>query len=123
MRRKLLIAGGVLAMIACMALQEHFAPAWAQTVPGPPRQYRTYAPSLTPAQTSAAIQTATQTFAVTGLSTADRIIVNGPTPTSLCPMVSARVSATDQIALDFTVLTAVACTPASGTYTVVAIRS
>lgn len=86
-------------------------------------QIRIYAPSLTPGATSAAIQTSTQTFAVVGITTADKIHVIGPTPTSLCPLVGARASAADQIALDFTVLTAVACTPAAGTYNVVAIRS
>jgi hypothetical protein len=84
---------------------------------------RVYAPSLTPAATTAAIQTSVQTFAVAGITTADKIFVNGPTPTSLCPMVAARASATDQIALNFTVLTAAICTPASGTYTIVAVRS
>jgi len=84
---------------------------------------RIYTPSLTPSATSAAIQTATQTFAVTGVTAADTIHVVGPTPTSLCPMVAARVSATDQIAIDFTVLTAAICTPASGTYRILAVRS
>ncbi len=81
-----------------------------------------YSPTLTPTATTAAIQTATQTFTVTGLATADTVYVNGPAPTSLCPLVAARASAANTLALDFTVLTAAACTPASGAYSVVAIR-
>lgn len=89
----------------------------------PVTQIKVYAPSLTPAATSAAIQTSSQTFTVTGLATTDKVFVNGPAPTSLCPLVGARVSATNTLALDFTVLTASACTPAPGTYNIVAMRS
>ncbi len=86
-------------------------------------QVRVYAPSLTPVATPAAIGTSSQTFTVTGLTTADKVHVNPPVPTSLCPMVSARASGADTLQLDFTTLTAPACTPAAGTYNVVAIRS
>ncbi len=82
-----------------------------------------YAPSLTPAPTSAAIQTTEQTFTVTGLTTADRVLVNGPVPTSLCPPTTFRVSAANTLAIGFTTLTAAACTPAAGVYNVVAIRN
>lgn len=82
-----------------------------------------YAPSLTPVATAAAIGTTEQTFTVTGLATTDRVYVNGPAPTSLCPTVHARVSAANTLALAFSTLTAAACTPAAGTYNVVALRS
>lgn len=82
-----------------------------------------FAPSLTPAATAAAIGTTEQTFTVTGLATADRVYVNGPAPTSLCPMVHARVSAANSLTLAFSTLTAAACTPAAGTYNIVALRS
>lgn len=82
-----------------------------------------YAPSLTPAATAAAIQTVEQTFTVTGLATTDKVIVNGPVPTSLCPPVTFRVSAADTLAIGFSTLTAVACTPVAGTYNIVAIRN
>lgn len=82
-----------------------------------------YSQSLTPAASSAAIQTAEQTFTVTGIATTDVLYLNGPVPTSLCPPVTIRASATNQIAIGFTTLTAVACTPAAGTYKIVAIRS
>lgn len=82
-----------------------------------------YSQTLTPAASSGAIQTAEQTFTVTGLTTADKVFVNGPAPTSLCPPVTARVSTANTLAIGFSTLTATACTPASGTYVIVAIRS
>jgi hypothetical protein len=79
--------------------------------------------AITPAATSAAIQTAEQTFTVTGLLVGDIVFVESPaTPTSLCPLVGARVSALNTLALDFTVLTAAACTPVAGTYTIIDLR-
>lgn len=84
---------------------------------------RVYAPSLTPAASTAAIQTTEQTFTVTGLTTADKVFVNGPAPTSLCPPVTFRVSAANTLAIGFSTLTAAICTPAAGTYNIVAVRS
>lgn len=81
-----------------------------------------FSASLTPTATSAAIQTVEQSFTVTGLLTTDRVFINGPAPTSLCPPVTARVSAANTLAIGFSVLTAAACTPASGTYKIVAFR-
>lgn len=82
-----------------------------------------YAPTLTPAATAAAIQTVEQAFTVTGLAITDKVIVNGPAPTSLCPPVTFRVSAANTLSIGFTTLTAVACTPAAGTYNIIAIRN
>lgn len=81
-----------------------------------------YSQSLTPTATSAAIQTVEQTFTVTGVATGDTIFFTGPAPTSLCPAVHARVSNANTVAIAFSVLTAAACTPASGTYKIIAIR-
>lgn len=81
-----------------------------------------YVVTLTPAATSAAIQTAEQTFTVTGLLVTDTVYLNGPAPTSLCPPTTARVSAANTIAIGFTVLTAAACTPAAGAYKIVALH-
>lgn len=79
--------------------------------------------SITPAATSAAIQTAPQTFTVKGLSTGEPIaVVSQPAPTSLCPLVAARVAAANTVSLYFTTLTAAACTPASGSYFLMAPR-
>jgi len=86
-------------------------------------QIRAYAESLTPAASSAAIQTAEQTFTVNGLATTDKVIVNGPAPTSLCPPVTFRVSDANTLAIGFTTLTAAGCTPAAGTYNIIAIRN
>lgn len=73
--------------------------------------------SITPTATSAAIQTVAQTFTVTGvLSGEPVIVVSEPAPTSLCPRTGARVTAANTVSLYFSVLTASACTPASGTY-------
>ena len=82
-----------------------------------------YAPTLTPVATAAAIQTVEQTFTVAGLATTDKVIVNGPVPTSLCPAVTFRVSEADTLAIGFTTLTAVACTPVAGVYNIIAIRN
>lgn len=81
-----------------------------------------YAPSLTPASVGAAT-TAEQTFTVTGLTTADKVIVNGPAPTVGTGIVNARVSAADTLAITFANVTAGALTPAAGTYAIVAFRS
>lgn len=81
-----------------------------------------YSQSLTPTITSAAIQTVEQTFTVTGIATGDTLFLNGPAPTSLCPPVHVRASNTNTVAIAFSVLTAAACTPASGTYKIIAIR-
>lgn len=75
--------------------------------------------SVTPAATSAAIQTVAQTFTITGLASgADITVVAQPAPTSLCPLVAARATALNTVSLYWSVLTAAACTPASGTYKV-----
>jgi hypothetical protein len=73
--------------------------------------------SITPAATSAAIQTASQNFTVNGLLSGEPIfVVSQPAPTSLCPLVGARVTAANTVTLYWTVLTAAACTPAAGSY-------
>lgn len=74
--------------------------------------------SITPAASSAAIQTAGQTFTVKGLVTGEPIVIaSAPASTSLCPLTGAAVTAADTVTLYFTTLTAAACTPAAGTYT------
>jgi len=84
---------------------------------------RVYTPSLTPTQLAAAIGVVEQTFTVTGLTTNDKVLVVGPSPTALCPPVTYRVSAADTLAIGFADLTVALCTPTAGTYVVVAIRS
>lgn len=81
-----------------------------------------YQTSITPTATAAAIATVQQTFTVTGLLLTDIIYTQGPVPTSLCPMTGSRVSAANTLQVDFTVLTAAACTPAAGVYLVIVYR-
>jgi hypothetical protein len=79
--------------------------------------------SNTPTATSAAIQTVGQAFTYTGLVSGDNVeLISYPAPTSLCPATEARATATNTLTIYFTVLTAVACTPAAGNYTVLVIR-
>jgi hypothetical protein len=73
--------------------------------------------AITPAASSAAIQTAAQTFTLTGAISGEPIMITSqPAPTSLCPLVAARVTAANTVSLYFTTFTAAACTPAAGTY-------
>jgi hypothetical protein len=81
-----------------------------------------YAPSITPASVAAAT-VAEQTFTVTGLTTADKVIVNPPAIGNATGIAGARVSAADTLAIRFVNPTAGALTPTSGVYTVLAFRS
>jgi hypothetical protein len=90
--------------------------------PTPITNIRVYTPTCTPVASTAAIQTLDFSCAVTGITTADKLIVNPPSNTSLCPLVNARPG-TNAVILSHAVLTAAICTPAAGTYAVVAIRS
>jgi hypothetical protein len=73
--------------------------------------------SITPVATSAAIQTAGQTFTVPGIISGEPLAaVSSPAPTSLCPLTAVRATAANTVTLYFSVLTAAACTPASGVY-------
>lgn len=81
-----------------------------------------YSASLTPASVAAAT-VAEQTFSVAGLTTADKVIVNGPADAGAVGIAGVRVSAADTLAIRFVNPTAGALTPAAGTYNVVAVRS
>lgn len=83
-----------------------------------------YTPSINPASVAAAT-CAEQTFTVAGLTTADKVIVNGPANVASTGIgiVNARVSAADTLALTFVNPTAGALDAAAGTYSVIAIRS
>lgn len=109
----------LLRIAAALALLVGAGVAEAQVAPG---NISLYAALLTPTATTASIQTVEQTFTVNGVAVGDRVTLSGPAPTSLCPPVAARVSAANTIAIAFTVLTAAACTPASGTYYFTGIR-
>lgn len=81
-----------------------------------------FTPSLTPAATPAAIGVSSQSFTVTGLTAGAAVNVSAPSSSSLCPLVSARATAANTLVLDFATLTAAACTPAAGTYSVLAVQ-
>lgn len=85
-------------------------------------QIRVYTATLDPASIAAATS-AEQTFTVTGLTTADRVLVSKPTATAGVGIVNARVSAADTLALTFMNATAGAIDPASESYTIIAFRS
>lgn len=86
-------------------------------------QMRVYTPTLDPALVAAAA-TAEQTYTVTGLTTADKIVVNKPTYTAGCVIGNARVSAADTLAITWGNVQAVsACDPPSEVYNLIAIRS
>ncbi len=78
--------------------------------------------NLTPTATAAAVGAVEQTFTVTGLIAGEAVNVSGPAVNPLCPLVAARVSAPNTLALTFAVLTAAACTPSSGEYYLLAIE-
>lgn len=85
-------------------------------------QMRVYTPTIDPASV-AANTTAEQTFTVSGLTTADKVIVNKPTSTAGLGIVNVRVSAADTLAITFGNFTGIAIDPASEVYSVIAIRS
>jgi hypothetical protein len=85
-------------------------------------QIRVYSASLTPAAVNT-IVCAEQTFTVTGLTTADKVIVNPPAIANAVSPVAARVSAANTLALQFCNPTGGSATPAAGAYLIIAIRS
>lgn len=98
-------------------------PVLVATLPPPAAQGILSTGSITPAASSATIGVNSQNFTLTGVNSGDPLIpVSVPAPTALCPLVSARATANNQVTLDFSVLTAAACTPAPGTYKFIAVR-
>ena len=81
-----------------------------------------YTQSLNVASVASAA-TSEQTFTVTGLTTADTVIVNKPSHNSGLGLVNARVSAADTLALTFMNVSGGAIDPGAETYTIIAIRS
>lgn len=85
-------------------------------------QIKVYSQSVTPASVNAATA-AEQTFTVTGLTTADKVLMNPAATGNATGVCSCRVTATNTIGITFVNPTAGALTPGSGTYTFVAFRS
>ncbi len=89
----------------------------------PLTQITVYTPTLTPAACNANT-TAEQTFTVTGLTTADKVIVNKPTSQAGLGIVGVRVTAADTLGITYSNNTGSPITPtASEVYPVIAIRS
>lgn len=85
-------------------------------------QIKVYSQTITPASVAAAT-VAEQTFTVTGLTTADKVIVNAAAIANSTGIAGVRVSAADTLAVRFTNPTAGALTPTAGTWQIIAIRS
>lgn len=81
-----------------------------------------YSQTITPASV-ATIVCAEQTFTVTGLTTADKVLYNPPATGNATSAAQARVSAADTLAVMYCNPTAGALTPGAGTGVVVAFRS
>lgn len=83
---------------------------------------RVYSQTITPASV-ATITVAEQTFTVTGLTTADKVVVNPAAIANAVGICGFRVSAADTLAVRFVNPTAGALTPTAGTWTILAFRS
>jgi hypothetical protein len=88
----------------------------------PITQIKVYSQTITPASVNAAV-CAAQTFTVTGLTTADKVIFNPVTTGNATAATQAKVSAADTLQVTYCNPTAGALTPAAGTATIVAFRS
>lgn len=83
---------------------------------------KVYSQTITAASVAAAT-VAEQTFTVTGLTTADKVVVNPAAIANATGIAGARVSAADTLAVRFVNPTAGALTPTAGTWTIMAFRS
>lgn len=81
-----------------------------------------YAQTITPASVAAAT-VAEQTFTVTGLTTADKVVVNHAATGNATGIAGVRVSAANTLAVSYVNPTAGALVPAAGTYLILAFRS
>ena len=87
-----------------------------------PGDIRLFTQTITPVQV-ATVVAAEQTFTVNGLSTADSVFIS-PAPTGNATIAgSARVSASDTLAVTFSNPTAGNLTPDAGVWRILAIRS
>lgn len=83
---------------------------------------RLYTPTITAASVAAAT-VAEQTFTVTGLTTADTVVVCPAAISNATGIAGARVSAADTLAVRFVNPTAGALTPTAGTWRILAFRN
>ena len=86
-------------------------------------QMRIYSSALAPSAVTAGV-CAEQGFTVTGITTADKLVINRTTaPSNPIPAVAARPSGADTVAITFCNTTAGTDSPDSDTYNIIAIRS
>jgi len=85
-------------------------------------QVSVYSQTITPASVGAAT-VAEQTFTVTGLTTADKVVVNPAAISNATGICGFRVSAADTLAVRFVNPTAGALVPTAGTWSIIAFRS
>jgi hypothetical protein len=83
---------------------------------------KVYSQTITAASVAAAT-VAEQTFTVTGLTTADKVVVNAAAIANATGIAGVRVSAADTLAVRFVNPTAGALTPTAGTWTIMAFRT
>lgn len=83
---------------------------------------KVYSQTITAASVGAAT-VAEQTFTVTGLTTADKVIVNPGAISNAVGVGGVRVSAANTLAVQFINPTAGALTPTAGTWTIIAVRT
>ena len=88
----------------------------------PVTQISVYSQTITPSAVGAAT-VAEQTFTVTGLTTADKVLVNASPTGNATAIGNVRVSAANTLAIQFINPTAGSLTPGAGTYQIVAFRS
>jgi hypothetical protein len=94
-------------------------------IPGagtPVKLVKIYTPTLTPVSVATAT-VAEQTFTVTGLTTADTVVVNNPATATAVGIVGVRVSAADTLAIRYVNPTIGALVPTAGIHTILAFRS
>ena len=91
------------------------------------RYVKTYTQVLAPTAIAAGVSgseaAAEQSFTVTGLTNGDAVFISGPVPTLACPPTAVRASSPDLLVVAFVKTTTAVCTPASGTYRIVAVAS
>ena len=87
----------------------------------PLKGVRLFSQTITPASVAAAT-VAEQTFTVTGLTTADDVMVNPAAIANATGIAGVRVSAADTLAVRFVNPTAGALTPTAGTWAIIALR-
>jgi len=108
-------------MITSKERMTHSWYTWFDRLTGKIPKVQQFSEALTPSAVGAN-SVSEQTFTVTGLTTSDVVIVNHPPLVYGLSVVSCRVSAANTLAITYQNITGGSLTPASDTYTIIAIR-